>query len=267
MKTSVIVLSYNRRNHLRNCLASLANQIDKDFEVIVSDAGSTEDNLEVAESYGKKVPRLVILHHPHSFTPEGGGIHECAKTANAGLSHANGQVIQFLQHDHILAPTYLMHLDNIFTLFPMNLVQRGIMLMGYCSYLKQEVPPEEVETLARWDEYWNEYPRWARFYAYGMTSLVRCPDWRGVDGFDCAIKREDCLPFDEEFKGQGHEHMDWVYRLAKQGTIFLSSPLLRHYHQPHSEVRPQEQWQTELKVSIDLFTKKHGEGAWREQIG
>ena len=267
MKISIIVLSYNRRNHLANCLQSLANQNTKDFEVIVSDAGSTEDNVEVAKSFGGKVPQLIIVSHPHSFTAEGGGIHECSKTANLALANASGQVIQFLQHDHILSPQYLMHLSNIFTLFPMNLVTRGIMLMGLCSYLKREVTAAEVDTLAEWEPYWNEYPRWARFYAYGLTSLVRCPDWRGVDGFDCALRREDAIPFDEEFKGQGHEHMDWVYRLAKAGTLFMSSPLLRHYHQPHSEVRPQEQWQTELKVSTDLFTKKHGEGAWREQIG
>ena len=141
------------------------------------------------------------------------------------------------------------------------------MLMGFCSYLKEETVPGEADWLAKWEQYWPEYPRWTRFYAFGMTSMVRCNDWRGVDGFDCAVRREDCLSFDEAFKGQGHEHMDWVYRLAKQGTLFFSSPLLRHYHQPHSEVRPEAQWRAELEVSTKQFSDKHGEGAWREQIG
>lgn len=277
-RISVVVLSYNRAAHLALCLRALQRQIFRDFEVIVTDAGSTENNVELALATDNL--HLKVTGHEHKYANGGKdashGVHQCSKTANMGLMLAEGEIIQFVQHDHILSPTYLLHLANLFTFMPPPL--HSAIIVGYCHYLKDEVTAAHVDMLAEMDTFgippepgkaeWPLYPRYERFMGAGMQTLLRCPDWRGIDGFDCAVRRSYCLPFDEEFEGQGHEHMDWVYRQVKNvGSTFWCSPLLQHYHQPHREVREKAQWEKELEISTALFNQKHGEQAWRTPAG
>ena len=44
MKVSVIMLNWNRIDLTKKCIASLKKQSFKDFEIIVVDNGSTEDD-------------------------------------------------------------------------------------------------------------------------------------------------------------------------------------------------------------------------------
>ena len=195
-----------------------------------------------------------------------------------GLRVAEGQYTQFLSADNLLSPTYLLHLVNILDHMPNPL--SGAIMLGYCHYLKRDVGSEFVDWLAEADTFgvptgadkgnagWALYPRYERFFGEGMQTLLRCPDWRGIDGFDSALRRDHCLLLDEEFEGQGHEAMDWCYRQVTQvGSTFWCSPLLQHYHQPHQEVRDETQWKHELEVSTAMFSQKHGKEAWARAIG
>lgn len=279
-KVSLVLLTYERPQHLANSLRALQNQLFKDFEVLVCDAGSKANNCELALSFERL--NMKVLRHEHKFAngteDVAHGVHQCAKTANMGLRAAEGQYVMFMQADHLLSSTYLYHLVQILDHMPEPLA--GAIVLGYCHYLKRDVGPEFVDWLAEADtfgippgadkgnEAWQPYPRYERFMRDGMATLLRCPDWRGIDGFDSALRRDHCLLLDEEFEGQGHEAMDWCYRQTTQmGSTFWCSPLLVHYHQPHQEVRDEKQWQYELAISTALFSRKHGEAAWALAIG
>ena len=58
---SVIVVNWNRREMLRGCLHSLANQRGPKFEVIVVDNGSTDGSAEMVSGFAAQAPCPVRL--------------------------------------------------------------------------------------------------------------------------------------------------------------------------------------------------------------
>lgn len=55
IKLSIIVVSYNEADYLPECLDSILNQkVNFDYEVIVADDGSSDNSIEIIESYEKK---------------------------------------------------------------------------------------------------------------------------------------------------------------------------------------------------------------------
>lgn len=50
-KISVVIVTKNRANKLKNCLDSLTKQSYKNFEVLVVDGHSTDNTKEIAEKY------------------------------------------------------------------------------------------------------------------------------------------------------------------------------------------------------------------------
>ena len=50
-RLSIITINYNNVEGLRNTLASVANQTDKNFEYIVVDGGSTDGSVDVIREY------------------------------------------------------------------------------------------------------------------------------------------------------------------------------------------------------------------------
>jgi len=51
MKTTVVIPNYNGIKYLADCLDSLKNQTDKDFEILVVDNGSTDGSFELLADY------------------------------------------------------------------------------------------------------------------------------------------------------------------------------------------------------------------------
>ena len=85
---SIIIVNWNGRSYLPDCLDSLAEQTFGDFEVILVDNGSVDDSVSfVRESY--PWVKLVLLDTNTGF----------AKGNNFGLEHASGDYIVTLNND------------------------------------------------------------------------------------------------------------------------------------------------------------------------
>ncbi len=89
-KVSVIVPFYNVKPYLKRCLDSLANQNEKDFEVILIDDGSEDGSAQIADQYVKKDARFRL------YQKENGGE---ASARNLGLEKASGDFVMFLDAD------------------------------------------------------------------------------------------------------------------------------------------------------------------------
>ncbi len=56
---SIIVVNWNGRNYLAECLHSLENQTFADFEVILVDNGSTDESIEYVRSHFQGFVRVL----------------------------------------------------------------------------------------------------------------------------------------------------------------------------------------------------------------
>lgn len=87
---SVVISTYNRRNLLPHAMNSVLSQGFRDFELIIIDDGSTDDTRQVVARFADARVRYVFQ--------ENAGL---AAGRNAGIRHARGEYICFLDDDDL----------------------------------------------------------------------------------------------------------------------------------------------------------------------
>ncbi|MFP3089895.1 glycosyltransferase [Treponema sp. TIM-1] len=91
---SIIVPCYNQARYLDICLESVISQTYPDWECIIVNDGSPDNTDEIAQKWCKRDSRF------RYFKKENGGV---SSARNYGLKIANGDYIQFLDSDDIIA--------------------------------------------------------------------------------------------------------------------------------------------------------------------
>ncbi len=114
---SVIVLTYNRKRLLPNCLDSLLRQSTSGggLEVLVADDGSDDGTGELVARYSAAHANIKWLYHNHR------GI---AATRNMGIRAARGEIIAIVADDYILDRNYIQVVLDFFRSHPDALVVR-----------------------------------------------------------------------------------------------------------------------------------------------
>lgn len=100
---SVIVPVYNVEPYLRCCVDSVLAQTFSDFELILVDDGSTDGSGAICEEYAERDKRVHVVHK------QNGGL---GSARNAGVKHAHGKYIEFLDSDDWITPdtlAFLLH--------------------------------------------------------------------------------------------------------------------------------------------------------------
>lgn len=114
IKISVIVPVYNTEEFLADCLNSILNQTLDKIEIICVDDGSTDNSLEVLNSFAGNFNNI------HVFTKENGG---SGSARNLGLKHAKGEYIAFLDSDdYMIDENALSYLYNNAVKFNVDMV-------------------------------------------------------------------------------------------------------------------------------------------------
>lgn len=93
---SVLIPNYNGAGLLPACLAGLAEQTFRDFEVIVVDNGSTDGSARLAQGVGLPL-RVIELDSNHGF----------AAACNRGACHSRGEFVAVLNNDAVPEPGWL----------------------------------------------------------------------------------------------------------------------------------------------------------------
>ncbi|MBI3384771.1 glycosyltransferase family 2 protein [Candidatus Gottesmanbacteria bacterium] len=89
MDLSIIILSYNTKNLLDSCLASIYdNYKNQNFEIIVVDNSSTDDSVAMIK---KKYPKVLLIESQKNLGYSAGN--------NLGLAKSQGRNILFLNSD------------------------------------------------------------------------------------------------------------------------------------------------------------------------
>jgi len=90
---TVLIASYNSSDYISETIDSVLNQTYKNFELIVVDDGSTDNTIDILESFSKKDQRVKFYEISHSGRP--------AIPFNYGLRIAKGKYAAFLGSDDI----------------------------------------------------------------------------------------------------------------------------------------------------------------------
>ena len=98
---SVIISLYNYGGYVGECLDNLLEQTFTDFEIIIVDDCSTDNSVEVVESYREKFGERLILAHTEKNSGSAG------VPRNIGLTLARGKYVFFMDADDALVPTGL----------------------------------------------------------------------------------------------------------------------------------------------------------------
>ena len=105
MKVSVIIPCYNASSYILRCLNSLENQIFKDFDVFIIDDASTDNSIEVIESYKKQSwLKVNILTHKDNKGPSFSRLQ--------GIKASNSQYICFCDADDWYDDNFLYMMVN-----------------------------------------------------------------------------------------------------------------------------------------------------------
>lgn len=90
---SIVIPNFNKEKYLRDCLDSVLRQTYENLEVIVVDDGSTDNSVEIIESYAKEDPRLVFFPRQHYGKVD---------AINYGVAKSKGAYLKLWASDDVL---------------------------------------------------------------------------------------------------------------------------------------------------------------------
>lgn len=207
-KVSIIILNWNGKKWLDNCIDSLINQTYKNIEIVFVDNNSSDDSVEYVKSKWPKV-KVVLLDDNYGY----------AKGNNIGVDAASGEIVFILNNDTKLFPDCVEHLVNSFELntllIPTQLVGdfnsdlkdtelkilrgNGMDIFGYpygvTNYLEQKI-----------------------FYVDGAALFILKEDFKKLGGFD-----EELFMFQEDID------LSWKARLFGYKFKICENAKLYHF--------------------------------------
>lgn len=93
---SICIPTFNGEEFLSEAIASALSQTYPNIEIIISDDGSTDRTVEIANSFREKTPtRFTVIPHEN---------YGLARNWNFCISRAKGKYIKFLHQDDVLEP-------------------------------------------------------------------------------------------------------------------------------------------------------------------
>lgn len=101
---SVILPVYNVEKHLKQCLVSISSQSYKNLEIILIIDGSKDNSFQIAKDYSLIDSRVSVYWQENT----GSG-----PARNAGISHATGEYIAFIDPDDWIEDNYIERLLSV----------------------------------------------------------------------------------------------------------------------------------------------------------
>lgn len=195
-KVSVIISTYNRPEQLKKAIESVQNQTFKDFEIIVVDDASDDDNARDLLGELSTKDKITVLRLGHNSGSD-------TKPKNTALKASRGKYIAFLDDDNTYRPDHLQLLVN-------------------------ELDRDTELTVAygdRWLTETDQLPAQIGKYSDYTPGKLMVENY--IDTSDVLIRREALMHvggFDETQK----KYIDWNLwaRLEKAGFKFKRVPII-----------------------------------------
>lgn len=211
-RVSVIILNWNGREMLGDCLASVLAQAFEGFEVILVDNGSTDGSAEwVARLY----PQVRVLRLAENLGFCGGN--------NAGVRFARGEYLVLLNNDTVVERDWLEPLYATIASDPrIAACDSKVLYFGARDTIWSAGASYTIAGTANFraqgalEDALGSEPEEV-FSAVACSAIYRRPVWEEIGGLD------------ETFFA-GYEDVDWSFRARLRGYRILNVPSSRVYH-------------------------------------
>lgn len=210
VEVSVVIGVYNGAATLGELLDSLAEQESRrSFEVVVSDNGSTDETLAIADQFSRRFARLLIV--------DASDVRGASHARNVGAVSASGQFLLFCDSDDVVAPGWLDAMAAALERHPFVAARLEHHRLNPAWTVRVYGEPQR-----------DELPGASFFrpYAWGGSIGIRQELHHAVGGFD------------ESFR-EGGEDNDYCWRVQSDGTplrIALAAVLHYRHRQGLSEI-------------------------------
>jgi GT2 family glycosyltransferase len=253
VEVSIVIVSWNTRDILRNCISSIYDQtVNISFEVIVVDNASCDNSSSmVKDKFSQVIP--VENQENKGF----------AAANNQGIAVAKGHYILLLNSDTLILGNAIHQTVKFADAHPEAAVV-GCKVLNPDKTLQQTcfMFPSLSNMLLSSTYLYKLFPR-SKFFGRERMSWWDRNDVREVDvvtGCFMLVRRraiEQTGLLDERFFVYGEE-TDWCYRFKKGGWKVLFTPDAEIIHLGgQSSKRISIEMTLQLRGSILLFIKKH----------
>lgn len=248
---SIIIVSYNTKDILRECLSSVFRYLPKriQYEVIIVDNASSDGSIEMMK---KEFPKITVIENKENVG--------FSKANNTGVEKAKGKYILFLNSD-----TKIMH--DVFTEMIRFMEKRQEAGAATC---RVELPTEELDDASHrgFPTPWNAFchfsglsrifPRSRIFagYSLGWEDLSKTHEIDACAGAFMIVRQdagEEIGWWDEDFFWYGDD-LDFCYRLKEKGwkIYYVPTVSIMHYKGVSGGIKSHSQHLT----TADLETKR-----------
>ena len=194
MKISIVIPAYNEEAYLEKCLISLANQLEKPYEIIVVDNNSTDKTVEIAKKFGARV----LKETKQGIVP----------ARNTGYNKAKGDIIARTDADTRVQPDWTKRIRENF--------EKDPELLGLSGSAHYYDFPDLLQ-----------YKNWIIPGASNFVKFFMKHD--GMFGFNLALRRKTWEAIKEEVCSDDdkiHEDTDLAIHIAKYGKVFMDKSIL-----------------------------------------
>jgi len=208
IKASVIVITYNGRQHLDACFKSLGKQSAEPYETMLIDNGSQDGSADFVRG---NFPRVRVIESQTNLGFAGGN--------NLAAKEATGDVLVFLNDDTEVDPDWLERLLSPFDSDPrvaivgckmIDYFSRGTEVRVICDLFGSAIN-YAVPRTPNSDGYEDV------FYVPGFALAIRTPVFRDVGGFD-----------DSYFMFAEDVDLDWRVLLAGHRMVAARNAVVYH---------------------------------------
>jgi len=257
----IVIVNWNTRDLLRNCLRSLAHATGVSYQIVVVDNASDDGSAEMVR---REFPHVTLI----------------ANDENRGYPAANNQGLRLLGFERDGpddAPRYALAL-NPDTVVPPGALHEMVAYMDADPRIgaagpklvlldgsldlacRRSFPTPEI-SFYRMVGLSKLFPRSRRFGRYNLTYLD--PDVEtevdSVVGAFMIVRREAIQRvglFDEAFFMYG-EDLDWAYRIKQAGWTVMYNPRVTVTHVKRAASRQSRRAQREFYRAMLIFYRKH----------
>jgi len=141
IKLSIIMTAYNVADYIYGTIDSVIAQTNQDFDLIIVDDCSTDQTQKIIRSYEEKYDWISVI-----CQAKNSGV---SAARNVGLSHADGELITFIDGDDWVEPHYVEHFITTYDDNDVDMVTCGFFNETEAGKVKNKINEHQTSIVGR----------------------------------------------------------------------------------------------------------------------